>query len=312
MGRSRWPDQSWSGCSESQATAPSAAVDLPDERVLPAGADLADAHGAARAVGEAQEDRRGVLGRDLARHGLGGALRRERLDRAGRLVADLDERRQVGHHRRSTRWPVTNGVRSSQCEPMSPTARSAPPRSGWSRQFQSVSMEQPVLEVAAGHEPDVAELAAGDDLVGVLVERVEADVEVDRVDEAGSASRATAARPSLPRSSPAASRRRRACRSRGSPRPARTWRSLGEVTWTTSTRRVREELVERRVRRGHVQGAGARRATLRAAAEDAAHVDADPAQRLDVDGPDEPGADDGGTDVGELAVPGVVMRQAPV
>ena len=43
--------------------------------------------------------------------------------------------------------------------------------------------EQPVLEVAAGDEADVAELAAGDDLVRVLVERVVADVEVDRVDE---------------------------------------------------------------------------------------------------------------------------------
>ena len=36
-------------------------------------------------------------------------------------------------------WPVTNAMRSSQCEPMSPTARSAPPLSGSSRQFQSVS-----------------------------------------------------------------------------------------------------------------------------------------------------------------------------
>ena len=45
--------------------------------------------------------------------------------------------------------------------------------------------QQPVLEVAAGHEADVAELAAGDDVVGVLVERVVADVEVGRVDDAG-------------------------------------------------------------------------------------------------------------------------------
>ena len=37
------------------------------------------------------------------------------------------------------RWPVMKLVRSSQCEPMSPTARSAPPRSGWRRQFQSLS-----------------------------------------------------------------------------------------------------------------------------------------------------------------------------
>ena len=29
-----------------------------------------------------------------------------------------------------TCWPVTKVMRSSQCEPMSPTARRAPPRSG--------------------------------------------------------------------------------------------------------------------------------------------------------------------------------------
>jgi predicted dinucleotide-binding enzyme len=36
------------------------------------------------------------------------------------------------------REPVTNCVRSIQCDPMSPTARSSPPFSGSSRQFQSV------------------------------------------------------------------------------------------------------------------------------------------------------------------------------
>ena len=39
----------------------------------------------------------------------------------------------------STRSPLMKLVRSSQCEPMSPTARSAPPSSGTSRQLQSVS-----------------------------------------------------------------------------------------------------------------------------------------------------------------------------
>jgi hypothetical protein len=37
------------------------------------------------------------------------------------------------------RWPLMKVSRSSQCDPMSPTARSAPPRSGSRRQFQSVS-----------------------------------------------------------------------------------------------------------------------------------------------------------------------------
>ena len=80
------------------------------------------------------------------------------------------------------RRPVRNWTRSIQCEPMSPTARSEPPLSGSRRQFQSVSRKQPVLEVVAGDEADVAEAAVGDELANVLVERVEADVEVDRVD----------------------------------------------------------------------------------------------------------------------------------
>jgi hypothetical protein len=36
------------------------------------------------------------------------------------------------------RRPLTNCAMSIQCEPMSPIARSAPPLSGSSRQFQSV------------------------------------------------------------------------------------------------------------------------------------------------------------------------------
>ena len=44
-------------------------------------------------------------------------------------------------------------------------------------------MEEPILEVPAGDEPDLAEATACDELVRVLVERVVADVEVRRVDE---------------------------------------------------------------------------------------------------------------------------------
>ena len=67
--------------------------------------------------------------------------------------------------------------------------------------------------------------------------------------------------------------------------------------------RVREDLVEGRVGVADAQGVGPGRAALRGAAEDAADVDADAAELLDVDRPDEPGADDGGTDVGEPAHP---------
>jgi hypothetical protein len=43
--------------------------------------------------------------------------------------------------------------------------------------------QEPVLEVASGHQPDLAKAALGDDLPCVLVERVVADVEIRRVHE---------------------------------------------------------------------------------------------------------------------------------
>ena len=58
------------------------AVDLVLQAVLAAGAQLRDGDLPARPALEAEEDRRDVLGVDLDRHGLRGALRRERLDRA--------------------------------------------------------------------------------------------------------------------------------------------------------------------------------------------------------------------------------------
>ena len=84
----------------------------------------------------------------------------------------------------STRRPVTKLVRSSQCEPMSPTARSVAAAIRLEAPVPIGVVQQPVLEVAAGDQADVAEPAAADELGQVLVERVEADVEVDRVDEA--------------------------------------------------------------------------------------------------------------------------------
>ena len=114
------------------------AVDLPLERVLPAGADLGNADRAARAVLEAQQDRRGVLGPDLALDGFAdSALENVSTGPVGSRRVWMNVARSA--MTLTIRCPVTKVIRSSQCEPMSPTARSAPPRSGWSRQFQSVS-----------------------------------------------------------------------------------------------------------------------------------------------------------------------------
>ena len=67
-------------------------------------------------------------------------------------------------------------------------------------------------------------------------------------------------------------------------------------------RRVVEERVERGVGPRDPEGGRPRLAPFRGAAEDAADLDADPAQRLDVDGADEARADDGGPDVGDPRV----------
>ena len=157
LGRSRWPSQIWSGCSGVPGERRGRAVDLVLERVLPAGADLADADRAAGAVLEAQQDRGGVLGRDLA----GRRSRRRRsvekvsTGPVGSWRASMNVARSA--MTATTRWPVTKVIRSSQCDPMSPTARSAPPRSGCEPPVPVALEEQPVLEVAAGDEPDVAD-----------------------------------------------------------------------------------------------------------------------------------------------------------
>ena len=77
------------------------------------------------------------------------------------------------------------------------------------------------------------------------------------------------------------------------------WRSLGEVTWTRRRSGRRAARRATRYARGTPSAVGPCRATLRGAAEDATHLDPDPAQRLDMDGADEARADDGGADVGD-------------
>ena len=158
--------------------------------------------------------------------------------------------------------------------------------------------EQPVLEVAAGDEPHVAERPGRDGLAGVLVERVEADVEVDRVDEAAAAAELDQL-----------GRLRRRHRQRLLADDVLPGREDGlrlrDVQVVRRRHvddvhgRVGEEVVERRVGARHAEGVGPGGAALGRAAEDAADVDADAPQRLDMDRADESRADDGRADVGE-------------
>ena len=151
FGPSRWPNHSWSGCSESQAAAARRSVDLVAERVLAAGADLGDRDRAPGAVLEAEQDRRDVLRLHLAVDGVGRPLRRERLDRTARFVPEGHERCQVGHHRDD----ALAGDRRHEVQPVRADVADRPERRrpGPARAASSSrSREQPVLEVVAGDE----------------------------------------------------------------------------------------------------------------------------------------------------------------
>ena len=63
--------------------------------------------------------------------------------------------------------------------------------------------------------------------------------------------------------------------------------------------RIGEQLVERGVGARRAEDVGPSLATFRVAAQDSTHLDADPAQSLDVHRADEAGADNGGADVGD-------------
>ena len=102
--------------------------------------DLRDgASTAAGAALEAQQDAGRVLGLHRRVDRLAAAARAENVSTGpvGRRRTGMKVVRSA--ITASTRRPVTYCTRSIQCEPMSPTARSAPPSAGSSRQFQSVS-----------------------------------------------------------------------------------------------------------------------------------------------------------------------------
>ena len=73
------------------------------------------------------------------------------------------------------------------------------------------------------------------------------------------------------------------------------------MTWTTSTAGSSSSASSDGIGVADAEGRRTRRPALRRAAEDAADLDADPAQGFDVDRADEAGPDHGGADVGDLA-----------
>ncbi len=136
MGRSRWPSQIWSGSSESQAiddAEPS--ISHWTEFFRPA--LICDTLTAPRAPPSKRSRIVAASSVRISRVTVSADRSVENVStgplgswRSGMKVARSAMTDAI-------RRPVTKVMRSSQCEPMSPTARSEPPRSGWSRQFQS-------------------------------------------------------------------------------------------------------------------------------------------------------------------------------
>ncbi len=197
-------------------------------------------------------------------------------------------------------WPVRN---VDEVEPVRPDVADGPERAALVGLEPPVPVgveEQPVLEVVAGHEADVAELAGGDHLADVLVERVEPDVEVHGVHEA-------ALRRDLDKLRRLGGRHRQRLLADDVPAGGQDLLRLGDVEVVGRgdvddlDRRILEDGVERRVGVTDAEGLGTLCAALRRAAEHAADLDADAPQLLDVDRADEAGADDGGANVGDPA-----------
>ena len=161
------------------------AVDLERQEVAAPGADLRDRGRGARAAVEAQQQARGVLGLHRVRERLasgGGAS--ERLDRAHRLVAHGHERREVGAHR----GHVLAGDERHQVDPVRADVADRAQAAAHRRVEPPVPVgvqEQPVLQVAAADQVDVAQRPGAHPGRGLLDLRVEADVEVHGVHEPG-------------------------------------------------------------------------------------------------------------------------------
>jgi hypothetical protein len=167
--------------------------------------------------------------------------------------------------------------------------------------------QQPILEIVAGDEPHVADRVAGDHLAQVLVDRVEADVEV----HSGDSVRGIRDPDEL-----CGLRGRHGERLLADDVPAGGQDGLDLRVVEVVRRRdvddldpaVVENLIEAGVRRGHAQLVRACRRAVLARAKHTVNLDADPAQPFDVDGADEPAADDGSSDVTETPHSGRLLH----
>lgn len=158
--------------------------------------------------------------------------------------------------------------------------------------------EQPVLEIATGHEANLAQTTRDDQFVGMLVERVIADVEVRGVDHA-------AIGRELDQCRRLAGRHRQRLLADEVPAGGQDLRRLDDVEIVRRgdvddiDGRIGQQVIERRIRARHTERLCPGSATFRCAAEHAPNRDADPSEGLDMDRPDKSGPDDGRADLGQ-------------
>jgi hypothetical protein len=149
-------------------------------------------------------------------------------------VADLDKGGQVGHDA----LDPDSAEEAHQVQPVRPDVADGPehPALGGIEPPVPVGVEQePVLEVVAGDQADLAQLAVGHESGEVLVQGIEADVEVT-ADHAGLGGQAD--RLPIRREVASGFSQRRAS---GRDDAHLRW-SVGDVTWTTSTARRQHRL----------------------------------------------------------------------
>ena len=268
------------------------AIDLPLDRVLAAGRHLAHRGGTTQPVLEPQQHSRRVVALHVLPHTLhviahgGGA---ERLDLADGVIALRDERVQIGErldHRAA-------GDEPRQVQPVGTDVGDGPqaPLTGGIEAPVPVGVEQqPVLVVAPGDEPRLADRAGADQRSGVLVLRVVAQVEADGMDDAGVLGQGEQLR-RLPR--PDAERLLTHDVPAGSDHLAhvRAVQVVGAGHVDDLDRRIGQQRVDAVEDRRQWTGRRLRPGSLRRRADDAHHVEAEPAQRLGVGDAHEPRAD---------------------
>ncbi len=257
-------------------------------------ADLAGGQYASRAVRIAQQDRRCIVGADVARFGraFGGG---EGFHRTQRLLPFRHKRRQF----RQNRTGALAADKAGQVQPMGADVANRAQGAALIRLQPPVPVGrfgQLILMIPPGNQPDIAQFAIRRQAVGLLVQGVEAGVVAD----SGNAARRLGQ----------CGHFRRLRRSHGErfftnymPHGCpyllhlRIVRYVGRSDMDDLHRRIGQQFLQRGIGPRHAQGRCPFRPTFGAGPQNARHLDVKTPQRLDMHRADKAGADDGSADL---------------